>query len=215
LGVLGYCLTRTGFLTPLWQDLELPLKTVAYTPGEKLLAVLVSILTGCRAVAQANTRLRPDVALAQAWGQARFAEQSTLARTLDAFTPWQVAQLRAGSDSLFRRESRLLHHDFDHAWLWLDIDLTPFTDLAPGGSQHERQVREKNDYGRQLARVEAPQYHETVFSRLYPGTQDSGPTYMPILDTLETVCCSARPRSNTRCCAQMRASAAMPMSTMR
>ena len=23
LGVLGYCLTRTGFLTPLWQDLEL------------------------------------------------------------------------------------------------------------------------------------------------------------------------------------------------
>ena len=60
------------------------------------------------------------------------------------------------------------------------------TDLAPGGSQHERQVREKNDYGRQLARVEAPQYHETVFSRLYPGTQDSGPTYMPILDTLET-----------------------------
>jgi hypothetical protein len=125
LGVLGYCLTRTGFLTPLWQDLALPLKTVDYTPDEKLLAVLVSILTGCRAVTQANTRLRPDVALAQAWGQARFAEQSTLARTLDAFTPWQVAQLRAGSDSLFRRESHLLHHDFDHVWLWLDIDLTP------------------------------------------------------------------------------------------
>ena len=125
LGVLGYCLTRTGFLTPLWQDLALPLKKVDYTSDEKLLAVLVSILTGCRAVAQANTRLRPDVALAQAWGQARFAEQSTLARTLDAFTPWQVAQLRAGSDSLFRRESCLLHHDFDQAWLWLDIDLTP------------------------------------------------------------------------------------------
>ena len=106
LGVFGYCLTRTGFLTPLWQDLALPLKTVNYTPGEKLLAVLVSILTGCRAVAQANTRLQPDVALAPAWGQVRFAEQSTLARTLDAFTPWQVAQLRAGSDSLFRpRES--------------------------------------------------------------------------------------------------------------
>ncbi len=123
--MLGYCLTRTAFLAPLWQDLDLPLKTVAYTPATKLLAVLVGILTGCRAVVQTNTRLCPDVALAQAWGQVRFAEQSTLARTLDAFTPLQVAQLRAGSDSLFRRESRVLRHDFDQPYLWLDIDLTP------------------------------------------------------------------------------------------
>ena len=125
LGVLGYCLTRTAFLAPLWQDLALPLKTVDYTPAAKLLDVLVSILTGCRAVAQANTRLRPDVALARAWGRGRFAEQSTLARTLDAFTEPQIAQLRQGSEVLFRRESRVLRHDFVQDWLWLDLDLTP------------------------------------------------------------------------------------------
>ena len=125
LGVLGYCLTRTAFLAPLWQDLKLPLKTVDYTPAAKLLDLLVSILTGCRAVVQANTRLRPDVALARACGRARFAEQSTLARTLDAFTEPQVAQLRQGSEVLFRRESRVLRHDFAQDWLWLDIDLTP------------------------------------------------------------------------------------------
>ena len=56
--------------------------------------------------------------------------------------------------------------------------------LQTGRSQHQGQVREKNDYGRQLARVHAPQYHETVFSRIYPGKQDSGTTYIPILAAL-------------------------------
>jgi hypothetical protein len=125
LGVLGYCLARTAFLAPLWQGLDLPFKAVDYTPAAKLLDVLVSILIGCRAVAQANTRLRLDVTLARAWGRGRFAEQSTLARTLDAFTEPQVAQLRQGSEVLFRRESRVLRHDFARDWLWLDIDLTP------------------------------------------------------------------------------------------
>jgi hypothetical protein len=42
----------------------------------------------------------------------------------------------------------------------------------------------KNRYGRQLARVHAPQYHETLFSRVYPGNQESSPTYKPTVDTL-------------------------------
>lgn len=41
-------------------------------------------------------------------------------------------------------------------------------------------------YGRQLARVHAPQYHETLFSRLYPGNQASAPTYIPVLAALES-----------------------------
>jgi hypothetical protein len=125
LGVLGYCLTRTDFFTSLWQELQLPLKTVVYRPEAKLLDLLVSILAGCRAVSQVNTRLCPDLALAHAWGRPRFAEQATLARTLDAFDREQVEQLRQGSEALFRRESLTLHHDFAHDWLWVDIDLTP------------------------------------------------------------------------------------------
>ena len=125
LGVLGYCLMHTNFLAPAFALVRLPLKTVAHTPTDKLLDVLVSILAGCRAVQQINTRLRPDLALAHAWGRQRFADQSTVARMLDAFTPAHVAQLRQGSEQLFRRESRTLQHDFEHDWLWLDIDLTP------------------------------------------------------------------------------------------
>lgn len=125
LGVLGYCLTRTDFLAPLFADLTLPIKKVNHPPVVNLMDVLTSILAGCRAISQVNTRIRPDLALAYAWGRERFAEQATLARTLDAFTPEHIAQLRQGSEALFRRESRTLRHDFERDWLWLDLDLTP------------------------------------------------------------------------------------------
>ena len=125
LGVLGYCLMRTKFLASVFSELALPVKKIEHAANDKLLDVLVSILAGCRAIYQVNTRLRPDLALAQAWGREHFASQANLARTLDAFTQENVAQLRQGSQALFRRESRTLAHDFEQDWLWLDIDLTP------------------------------------------------------------------------------------------
>jgi hypothetical protein len=125
LGAVGYCLAHSHFLDILWQALALDLKTVDYTPADKLLDVLVSVLAGCRAMVEINTRLRPDLVLAKAWGRETFAEQSTVARTLDAFTAEQVHNLRLGSAALFRRESHCLQHDLAADWLWFDIDLTP------------------------------------------------------------------------------------------
>jgi len=126
LAVLGYCLTRTGYLEPVFAGLDLPIrKEVAHSVTDKLQDVLVSILAGCRSIAQVNTRLRPDVALARAWQRKRFAEQSNLARTLDAFSGAALRQLRLGSEALFRQESRTLRHSFQTDWLWLDIDFTP------------------------------------------------------------------------------------------
>ncbi len=125
LGVLGYCLTRSKFLAAVWAEVELPIKTVDHAPEAKLQDVLVSILTGCRSVSQVNMRLRPDLALACAWGRTQFAEQSVLARTLDVFTDKQVAALRKGFDLLLRREGRIFRHAFAEDWLYLDIDLTP------------------------------------------------------------------------------------------
>lgn len=125
LGVLGYCLQRTGFLTPALAEIQLGMKTVKHEPTAKLVDLLVSILAGSRAISQVNTRIRPDVALARAWGRERFAAQATLARTLDAFGMPEVAQLRQGCEHLFRQESGVFQHDFDTRWLELDIDLTP------------------------------------------------------------------------------------------
>lgn len=186
LGVLGYCLTRTQFLAPVWAELDLPLKTVDHAPQAKLLDLVVSILTGCRSIAQVNTRLRPDIALAHAWGRERFADQSTLTRTLDAFSSAQLVQLRRGSEALFRRESYVLRHDFIRDWLWLDIDLTPLPISKHAEGSTKGKFDRKNRYGRQLARVHAPQYHETLFSHVYPGKQESSPAYVPTLEALET-----------------------------
>lgn len=52
-------------------------------------------------------------------------------------------------------------------------------------------------YGRQLARVHAPHYHETLFSRLYPGNQASAPSYLPVLDALDSFL-SLTPEQKTR-----------------
>jgi hypothetical protein len=186
LGVVGYCLTRTQFLAPVWEKLSLPLKTVDHSPQDKLQDIVVSILSGCRAIYQVNTRLRPDLALARAWGRERFADQSQLARALDTFTGVDLTQLRQGSEVLFRRESRVLQHDFAHTWLWLDIDLTPLPISKHAEGSTKGKLGRKNRYGRQLARVHAPQYHETLFSCLYPGRQESSPTYIPTIDALDS-----------------------------
>lgn len=185
LGVLGYCLTRTEFLAPVWAELDLGLKTVDHSPVSKLQDVVTSVLTGCRAISQVNTRLCPDLALAHAWGRERFADQSQLARTLDIFDPTHVSQLRRGCEALFRRESHVLHHDFDCDWLWLDIDLTPLPISKHAEGSTKGKLGKKNRYGRQLARVEAPQYHETLFSQVYPGKQESSPSYIPMVDALD------------------------------
>jgi hypothetical protein len=185
LGVFGYCLTRTQFLAPVWAELDLGLKTVHHSPEDKLQDVVTSILAGCRAIGQVNTRLCPDLALAYAWGRERFADQSQLARALDAFDAIHIAQLRHGSEVVFRRESCVLRHDHDQDWLWLDIDLTPLPISKHAEGSTKGKFDKKNRYGRQLARVQAPQYHETLFSRLYPGNQESSPTYKPIVDTLD------------------------------
>jgi hypothetical protein len=139
LGVLGYCLRCTDFLAPVFSALELPLKTVRHSPKAKLLDIVVGILSGCRAIEQVNTRIRPDVALAQAWGRDVFAEQSLLADTLNAFEPVTVDQLRQGSDRWFRHNGRLFQHDFAANQLWLDIDLTPL----PSSKQAEASTKGK------------------------------------------------------------------------
>lgn len=144
LGVLGYCLMRTSFLAPVLRAVTVPLKTVQHPPAAKLLDVLVSILAGCRAIAQVNTRLRPDLALAQAWGRPQCAAQATLARTLDAFTDLHVHQLRQGCEALFRRESRTLRHASAEGWLWLDIDLTPLPASKHAEASTKGKISPKN-----------------------------------------------------------------------
>ena len=89
-GLLGDHLQQHDFFAPLREQIQLEQKCILYSPYDKLLTCLVSIMGGCHAISQMNTRIRPDSALAQAWGLTSFAHQTTVARTLDRFTEINV-----------------------------------------------------------------------------------------------------------------------------
>jgi len=169
--VIGYWLQRSHFLAPFWSELHWPVKVYQHTPIAKLETVLVSILVGNRAICQINTTLRPDLPLARAWGQEQFAEQSTVADLLNQATHTQVVQLQRGHAALLRQHSRALRHDFDAGWLLLDYDATGLLiSKNAEGSEKGYFTGHRNRYGRQLVRITAPTYHETLASYLYPGS---------------------------------------------
>jgi hypothetical protein len=91
LAALGYVLHHADFFAPLREHVQLGGKTILHEPHQKPLDVVVSVLADCAALKQINTRLRPDTAHAAAWRRARVADQSTITRVLDAFTPLAVA----------------------------------------------------------------------------------------------------------------------------
>jgi hypothetical protein len=138
LALLGYRLHQRDFFGPLREQVQLPQKSVLYTPYDKLLTCLVSIMSGCHAVCQIDTRIRPDRALAQAWGLENFAQQSTVATTLDCFTEFGVQQLRTATGQIYSREGKAPRHDYaQEGHLILDIDLTglPASQHAEGSTK--------------------------------------------------------------------------------
>ena len=60
--LLGYRLQQRDFFAPLREQMQLPQKHLSYTPYAKRLTGLVSILSGCHAISQIHTRIRPDTA---------------------------------------------------------------------------------------------------------------------------------------------------------
>jgi len=125
LALLGYCLQQRQFFAPLYQHLDLHQKQLRYTSQDKLITCLVSIMSGCQAISHIDTRIRPDRALAQAWGMERFAHQSIVADTLNRFTEVHIAQLRQAVNTIYLREGRAVRHDYTkQGLLILDVDLT-------------------------------------------------------------------------------------------
>lgn len=122
LAALAVYYQQEKILEPL-HYVKMAMKTVRFSPVSKLQQVLLSILSGCEHISEVNTRLKPEVALAQAWQLECFADQSVLSRTLDALTLMNIDQLRETTTTIWRRHSRTLAHDW-RGFLWLDFDLS-------------------------------------------------------------------------------------------
>ena len=121
---LGFFVREYDLLSPIRSRLTFTQATHTEYPIEALLEVWVSMLAGCRSIWQINTKIRPDLVLAQAWGREQFAEQSTVARVLDVCQAEQVAQLGQGVESLYRWIGQAPQHQWASGELLVDIDLT-------------------------------------------------------------------------------------------
>jgi hypothetical protein len=155
LAALGYYLRARDFFAPIRHEVKLDLKTVEHEPHEKLLDCLVSILAGCRSIGQVNLRIRPDAALAAAWGRSQFAEQSTLWATLDAFTEENVEQLRGAITKIYRGEAQAVRQLSGPQRLTVDFDLSglPASPRAEGSTKGYFSGKKTKPDGNWLGRV--------------------------------------------------------------
>jgi len=122
LAALAVTYRHRQVLKPL-ENLAIAMKKREIEATDKLIQVLISILGGCETLVEVNSRLRPEGALAQAWGWPRFVDQSTLSRTLDALTQMNIEQLRSAVVEIWRQHGKTLQHDW-RGHLRLDFDLS-------------------------------------------------------------------------------------------
>src|SRR5712692_4672455 len=202
LAALGVKLRALDLFAPIRGRVQIPQKTVDYTPIQKLYDCFVGILAGAKGIADINRVLRADPALQAAFGRAACAEQSTIQDTLDACTSLSVAQMHDAVEAIFRIHNQACRHDFAREHLLLDVDVTgnpcgPKAACATKGYF----AGQKNRRGRQVGRVLASPYQEIVVDRLFPGnTALTGALEPLVLAAEQTLALTEtkRPRTTVR-----------------
>jgi hypothetical protein len=122
--VVGHQLRAYDIVDSLLKFDKIEQKNRTHTPGEKLLDAFLLILAGYPSLYLLNKHLRPDPVLATAWQRGQLAEQSSIARTLDAFNEPSLLTLRTISWQFWQQHTRLRRHDWRTPIL-LDLDLSP------------------------------------------------------------------------------------------
>src|SRR5919202_1367557 len=160
---LGEYLRRQCFFAPLREQVQVPQKTVRYRPIERVLDGLLGILCGAKTISQSNVTIRLDPAVQRAFGRTGCAEQSTIARTLQASTPEQVTQLERVSWYDRKRYGHPPRHRCAEQLLWVDVDVTPLPIGAQAdGSERTWMGRNRSKTGRKTLRFTASAYREIL-----------------------------------------------------
>lgn len=184
---LGEYLRRQCFFAPLREQLTIPQKTVRHRPVEKVLDALLGILCGAKTISQSNSTIRLDPAVQRAFGRTGCAEQSTIARTLQASTAATVDQLSQVSWYYVKRYGQTPHHRFTERLLWIDVDVTPLPIGAHAeGSERTWMGRNRSKTGRKTLRMTASDYREILHETLLRGKASAVPALKAALGELET-----------------------------
>src|ERR687888_1072175 len=184
---LGEYLRRQCFFAPLREQLTIPQKTVRHHPVEKVLDALLGLLCGAKTISQSNSTIRVEPAVQRAFCRTGCAEQSTIARTLQASTPETVDQLSRVSWYYLKRYGQTPHHRFAERLLWVDVDITPLPIGARAeGSERTWMGRNRSKTGRKVLRWTASAYREILYETLLRGKASAVPALKAALGELET-----------------------------
>lgn len=185
---LGKVLRAKSVFQPLHRGVNIPQKTVVYRPTDKLVFVVLGMLSGAENVSEINTKVRPDRALLEAFGYQRCADASVIQQTLDAATEETVVELEASLAHLRADQSpRVEASGESQAGVRVDIDLSALpVGKHAEGSKKGYVAKTQNTYTRQLARLVCGDTQEIFCNQLYPGNTRSDAVFKPMLGKLET-----------------------------
>ena len=189
---LAPVIEANGIFEPLHLQVHIPQKTVLYRPTDKLVFVVLGIISGSETVSDINQTLRIDQPLLQAFGYSSCADQSIIQDTLSACTEENVLQLETAIEQLFEQhnlsQEYLCEARKQQQLVTIDLDLAgqPASQNAEGSSKGYFS-KKRNIYGRQLARVLVPHTQEIVAEALYPGNQHSCTVFKDMVQKMEQV----------------------------
>lgn len=199
LAAIGHYLHHIDLLAPIREKLQIKQKTVKYTPVDKITDAFILLLTGAHRMVEINTTLRADPALVEAFGKSGCAEQSVVQDSLDACQDENIAQMQQAVNTIFRKHSRAVAHDYHKQFQVLDIDLSG-RECGPGAEDATKGyfADHRGATGRQEGRVYASGYDETVCVRLFTGNTVTAAAVQPLLkDAQDTFAFTPEQRART------------------
>lgn len=185
---LGKVLREKSVFQPLHTGVAIPQKTVVYRPTDKLVFVVLGMLSGAENVSEINTKVRPDGALLEAFGYHRCADASVIQQTLDAATEDTVIELEEALTEVRLKQGRgHLTSAKGQEDICVDIDVSPLPiGKHAEGSKKGYIAKQQNTYTRQLARMVCGETQEIFSQGLYAGNTRSAAVFKPMLSKLET-----------------------------
>jgi len=187
---LSALIESRGIFDCIHEMVEIPQKEVDYRPTDKLVFVVVGIMSGCQVMFDLNRKLRVDKVLLHAFGYHKCADQSVIQRTIDASTRDNVRQLESALKAIWDSHNMtvpLLESAYKEGRVeTIDMDLSgmPASKRAEG-SQKGYFAGKRNIYGRQLARILVPRTQEIVAESLHPGNMKSCVIFKSMVERME------------------------------
>jgi len=187
---LSALIESRGIFDCIHEMVKIPQKEVDYCPTDKLVFVVLGIMSGCEVMFDLNRKLRVDKVLLRAFGYQKCADQSVIQRTLDASIQDNVQQLESALKTIWDNHNMatpLLESAQKEGRVeTIDMDLSgmPASKRAEG-SEKGYFAGKRNTYGRQLARILVPKTQEIVAESLYPGKMTSCKVLKSVVEKME------------------------------